>query len=586
MKKVLSIAMIAAMVMAVSCTDPNSDPGKKGSKVISVEASQPSVDGIQAAWSEGAEIAAFSNDALCTLKGAGEGTSVKFEGEGTNSGTIYVLTPYDKDATAAGNVITTTFPDVQEAVSGGISADALVAVAEIAADKADFKAASGLLKFEINTSYNIKSVAISPKGSEKIAGAAKITVAATPKVSAQDGVNTVTVVPAVDMFANGTYYAAVIPQTYVDGFEVAMTDEFGRVAKITTTDFLKVSAGKALDLGNITEGLEFKVPQLTQSPWDLYAKGNGETKTTTLSANVKSVTKVEAPSYITVTVEGNTLSATFAATDLADDVRFGKIFAEVVTDEGPATITILTAQAFKGGICFFDSLTSPELDPNWKGNSAVGRGDWKYGEGYLQMVGTGEVYENYGALYQGQKFDWGRYNSAGEGIKHFIVITDVCMDGGCGGPILFNKHGYDGTYDFTSSQNYLVFAAGTAGAESLGYYVANCGSYNAMDDPINAPANWDEVSAWTRVEIGNFSRKEGDDVKNDWVNKGLFSLKEDADGVLQKYEYLHGGAMWWWNDSPAMDATPGYCGVFAKDTTPTKFRNFCVAVGEKPIAEE
>ncbi len=579
--------MIAAMVMAVSCTDPENsgNGGKGGSKTVSVEATQPAVDGVQAAWAAGAEIAAFANNNLYAIKGAGEGSSVKFEGDAEKATAVYLLTPYDANATAEGNVITTSFPEIQEAVAGGVSADALVAVAEAIDGKADFKAASGLLKFEINTSYNIKSVAITSKGGEKVAGSAKITVASTPKVSVVDGVATITVVPAVDMIANGTYYAAVIPQTYVDGFEVAMTDEFGRVAKITTTDFLKVSAGKSIDLGNITEGLEFKVPQLTQSPWDLYAKGNGETVSTTLSANVKSVTKVDAPSYITVKIEGTTLSATFAATDLADDIRFGKIYAEVVTDEGPATITILTAQAFKGGICFFDSLTSPELDANWKGNGAVGRGDWKYGDGYLEITGTGEVYDNYAALYQGQKFDWGRYNSAGDGIKHFIMVTDVCMDGGCGGPILFNKHGYDGTYDFTSEQNYLVFVAGTVGADGIGYYVANCGSFNAMDSAA-APANWDEVSSWARVEIGNFSRKEGDDVKTDWVNKGLFSLKEDADGVLQKYEYLHGGAMWWWNDSPNMDNTPGYCGVFAKDTTPTKFKNFCIAVGEKSIAEE
>lgn len=577
--------MIAAVLMAASCTNPD-EKGGKGSKGISVEATQPTMDGVQASWAAGAQIAAFSGNTLYALTGAGEGSTVKFESESGNASTVYLLTPYDESATGADNVITTTFPATQVCIADGISADALVAVAEIAGGKADFKAASGLLKFTVNTTYNIKSIAISPKGSEKIAGSAKITVAATPKVAVENGVSTITMVPAVDMIADGDYYAAVIPQTYVDGFEIILADEFGRTAKVTTSDFLKVSAGKALDLGNVTEGIEFKVPQLTQSPWDLYAKGNGETKTTTLSANVKSVTKVDAPSYITVDIKGNTLSATFAANDIVDDARFGKIYAEVITDEGPATITILTAQAFKGGICFFDSFTGPELDENWKGNGAVGRGDWKYGEGYLQMVGTGEVYDNYAALYQGAKFDWGRRDASGAGVKHFIIYTDVCMDGGCGGPVCFNKAGYDGTkYDFNSAQNYLVFVAGTVGADGIGYYVANCSSFNAMDN-ANAPADWDAVSPWTRVEIGNFSRKDGDSVNNDWVNKGLWSLKEDANGVLQKADYLHGGAMWWWNDSPAMDDTPGYCGVFAKDASATKFKNFFVAVGEKAIAEE
>lgn len=591
MKKILSFVMIAATFVAVSCNpEEGGKGGKGGSKALSVEATQPSFDGVQAAWPEGTQIMAFADGTSGILTGAGAGVTTTFEGEGGNAKTVYLLTPYCEDAVAEGNAITAVFPAEQEAVAGGVSASAVVAVAEVAGGKADFKAACGLLKFTVNTSYNIRTVAITPKGSEKAAGKAKITVAATPKVSVVDGESTVTVAPVMhtENLANGVYYASVIPQTYVDGFEVVMTDEFGRTAKVTSQDFLKVAAGKVIDLGTITEGIEFKVPRLTQKPWDLGAKGNGETVTTTLSANVKSTTKVDAPAYIAVKIEGKTLSATFAAND-ANDVRFGKICAEVVTDEGPATVEILTAQSFKGGAIFYDSLTGPELDPDWKGNGAVGRGEWKYGEGYLQMVGTGDVYNNYAALYQGKKFSW--KNTAGNCVS-WVSYIDVDMDGGCGGIVLFNKAGYNGSaYDFKSEQNYLIFVAGTNGAEGLGYYCANCKSFNAMDSPIKAP-DWDNRSEWVRVETGNFERRTEAEVlqdspdypewlvRDDWILKGVWALNADDSGILQKAELLHHGAMWFWNDSPVMDNTPGYCGIFAKDTSPTKFRNFVIAVAE------
>lgn len=578
MKKNISlIAFAALLIAAVSCSKDEKKESLGDPKDLSFAVSTAAyTGGPNVSIAAGDAAGVFANGKLFSFKAT---SASAIEGTAEVADAYYAVWSYS-NVTISDNVISASIPVAQTAVKDGLDPAAGLAVA-VASDGAfAFKNAAGLLKFTLNSEYNIKSVKFETKGSEKVAGAVNVTVAATPKVAAAGNEKAVTVSANGQTLANGTYYAAVVPVTYVDGFNITITDEYGRVATLESGDFLKLTAGAVSDLGEITSGLEFTVPKLNTNPLDLYAKGNGETVEAVLPVNVKSVTNSKAPDYITVKFEGNKLVATFAANPDDKDVRYGKISAELITDDGPATVEVLTAQAFKGGRIFFDSFSGKTLDDNWKGNLAAGRGNAQYGEGFLQLEGTGEPLMSYPALYMGDKFSW--KNSAGN-VVSFTTYVDVKADGGCGGLVLFNRYGYPAEnsetgYIFNKEQNYLAFLAVTAGAEDFGFYVANAKSFNAMD--AGTAPNWDECSDWLRIEIGNFERFEGDNVHEDWVLKGVWSLKEDENGVLQKKDLLHHGAMWWWNDNPLLDNTPGYCGVFAKDTTPTKFRNFTVAVAE------
>ncbi len=577
MKKISAFAAFAAILSVCACNKNESVDDGTPKKVDFSAATTAFTSGPQVSWAEGDRISVFSagtNTAFTATKG---GSVATFSGEIATASQYIAVSPYSENAAAAAGAVTTAVPAAQKAVKDGVSAEAVLAVASASDNNLRFVNATGLLKFTLASEYNIRQVKIAPKGSENLSGEVSVTTAG--KMTVVKGTPEVVVSSEANM-EKGAYYASVIPATYVDGLSMTLTDEYGRVATVSSLDFVSVKASEVLDLGTVDAQVEFAVPAVEATPYDLAADGNGGTVTATLSEAFKSITGVKAPSWVKVTVEGTTVSAEFSATDKTDDVRYGKVHIDGITASGPATADIPVAQAAKDAKIVFDSFSGSRLDGNWKG--ALTRADAKLENGCLKLMGTG-AHNDPSSTYVIYRMDatvQQRLAPGGKDCNQFICTVDIKADGACGGVNAFNAFGYkeDGTYDFASKQNYIIFASATAGAEGGGYYCYNCASPNAMDN-WTKPENT-AVTDWIRLEVSNVDRA-GDGVGGDWGLKAIWSLEEDENGVLQKKDLLFHGGMWWWNDSPQLDATPGYFGLFSKEATVASFRNFTLSYTEK-----
>lgn len=564
--------MLTTMTVMASCNGSEEDNSPKNVEFAATAATYSS--GPQVSWNSGDKIGLFS-DKLYSLTAASGGSKVTFSGEIIKASRYVAVSPWTASVSIAEGVVNTVVPSEQTAVKDGIASDACVAVASSTTESLAFKAATGLLKFTLGSSNNIKAVRFSSKSNESLSGEVSVN-ASDGKVTVKSGKPEVSFTGG-EMIAKGSYYVSVIPATYVDGILITITDEYGRVAEVNTDEFTTVKAGMALDLGQIDEGVEFANPTLTASPVDLAVKGDGETVKTTISKAFTSTSVINAPSWAKVTVNGSEVNAEVGANPAGDDVRYGKIHIEGITAEGPAGIDIYIAQAAKGSKLVYDSFSGKEMNDGWKGNAT--RSSLKYGEGCLKLTGTGE-YNNPGNTYP---MFWmndkvrQRYSEAEPLFNQFVCTVDIKADGSCGGIMAFNAFGYkdDGTCDFTSKQNYIVYISATEGADGGGYYCMNANSPNAMDN-WTKPENT-AITTWLRLEVSNVDRGFGEVQGGNWGLKAIWSLEEDENGVLQKKELLFHGSMWWWNDNPQLGTQYGYFGVFSKDATEASFRNFTLS---------
>lgn len=573
MKKISAFVAFAA-IMSVCACNKNEGPGSIGEFSASTTSF---TSGPKVSWAVGDKISVFSDGVNSVFTTSEGGTTATFSGGIATASQYVAVSPYSSDATFADNAVATSVPTQQKAVKDGVSSEAVLAVASSTDENLKFINATGLLKFSLVSDYNIRQVRIAPKGSENLSG--KVTVPTDGKIKVVSGTPEVVVASEGDM-EKGVYYASVIPATYVDGLSITLTDEYGRVATVNSLDFISVKASDVLDLGAVDAEVEFSVPVLSATPYDLAAAGDGETVTTTLSDAFKSTTSINAPAWAEVSVDGTKVTAVVSATDKADDVRYGKIHIDGITSSGPATAEIIIAQAAKGAKIVFDSFSGDKLDENWKG--ALTRADAKLEDGCLKLMGTG-TYNDPASTYVIYRMDTPvqqRLQGTTGDCNQYICTVDIKADGSVGGVNAFNAFGYkaDGTYDFASKQSYFIFASATAGADGGGYYCYNSASPNAMD-------NWTKpegtaVTDWIRIEVSNVDRA-GDGVGGDWGLKAVWSLEEDEDGVLQKKDLLFHGGMWWWNDNPQLGDTPGYFGLFSKEATVASFRNFTLSYTER-----
>ena len=526
MKKFFIFISFAIVTLLTACKGED-DNAPKTILFNAVSASYSS--GLQTLWVTGDKIALFS-DKVYSMSAMKDGETTTFSGEMKKASQYYAIFPYS--ANFVDGVFPAVVPAEQIVVKNGAPVGASVAYASSQTTDLTFKPATALLKFSLGSDNNIKYVKIASKGSNKPAGSIMVNTI-DGKVTINSGEATVTLSNGGNNIEKATYYAAVIPATYVEGLDITVTDEYGRVSTCSSEEFIRLNPGTVYDLGQIDATAEFVAPTLISTPVDLAVKGDGETVTATLSLGFTSVGDIYSPDWATVTVDGNTVNAIVPESPYADDVRYGIIHIEGITSEGPAVVEIPIAQAAKGALLVYDSFSGKELDANnWKGNYT--RSDLKYGDGCLKMTGTGEFNnpENtFPLFYMGAKVRQ-RYIEDGA-CNQFICTVDIKADGGCGGIMGFNAFGIkaDGTCDFISKQNYIAFMSATEGAEGGGYFCFNATSPNAMDmwtKPDNTA-----ITTWLRLEMSNVDRA-GDGVEGNWGLKAIWSLEEDASGVLQK----------------------------------------------------
>ena len=568
------------MRLVASCGKNPDDKGGKSSADAFKGAMPVFVNGPSAAWETGDKVAVFSGGQKYELAAASSGSSVSFSGEVPSDDQYLAITPASAAVEASVDAIVANIPAAQTAISGGISSNAAVAVCVSSSADLQFVNAVGLVKVTLVSDNNIRSITVSSNGSERLAGEVSLR-AATGRATVRDGVSSVVLSAASGYLGKGSFYIAVIPATYLDGLTIKVTDEFGRVSNTTTGDFMAVSAGNVLDLGEIDKSIAFTTPILAGSPYDIGFAGDGESCYTTVPASFTSGEAISKPDWVSgVELSGNRITLTASANPDALNARYGRVSIEGETTEGPARVEIPVAQAAAGMKIFYDSFTGPELASDWKGNTV--RSNLKYGDGQLALSGSGDRTDSWPIFWHGTKVrlvtDSGTYNK--------WICTIDCASGSPG-LWCFNKHGYEGnTYDFTSDQCWCVFMPFNVNSGTGGFYSFPIAGVNAQDnwDPIH---EGEKLPSWMRLELCNIDHnperaedeilKRGDGyvytIENRWAAAHVYALNEE-DGIMIKDHLIWARALWWQEDKPQLDNTYRYFGVFAKDAASTRFRNF------------
>lgn len=189
-----------------------------------------------------------------------QGTSASFRGEVTEGSSEYVaLYPFEAVSSYASGAFTATIPSEQVIAAGdSVATGSLMALAVAEDAILSFKNVCGLIRFKISKENQIKAVIIKGNKEEAFAGEGTVTVEnGLPKFTPTDnGAKVVTIRPEGDdaTFAKGTYYAAVAPVTFSEGFTVTMSSVNSAATVTKTTDKeMKIERNKGQGLADLVQ---------------------------------------------------------------------------------------------------------------------------------------------------------------------------------------------------------------------------------------------------------------------------------------------------------------------------------------------
>ena len=211
---------------------------------------------------QGNAVTFSAEDAISVFDGVGNnkftttgaGASVTFTGVAAEAANYTALYPYQAGATMSGSTITATLPTTQTAQSMTYDPQAALSIATTtkAAMTFNFKNVCALVK--LTTTEPLAKIVFKGNNGEKVAGAVSIGVSDTP--TATGDAESVTLLPAspATTIAAGTYYIAVLPQTFDKGFTV----EAYKTSSATTADFafskdfaITLTRSRILNIGEV-----------------------------------------------------------------------------------------------------------------------------------------------------------------------------------------------------------------------------------------------------------------------------------------------------------------------------------------------
>ena len=276
MKRIYTIIMAGAAVLAASCAKENVRSGKEGGKTVEYvdlqlssllegqtsQSTKTSVnpDNGSVSWSEGNQISVFDNSATAES----HNNCFTFEGESKFSGKVpedatefYALYPYSENASFSDGAISTTLPAEQIAAAGTFADNVAVMAAKVDGNAIKFKNICSHIGFTIAEGItDVKSITLMGNGSEALCGTFSVTFTdGEPAVTVS---NPETYVRLYNedgsALAAGTYYFTILPVEFAKGFTVILTKTDGsQKAKSISTAVASVSErNKILPLKELT----------------------------------------------------------------------------------------------------------------------------------------------------------------------------------------------------------------------------------------------------------------------------------------------------------------------------------------------
>lgn len=276
-KYILPAALLFAA--AISCTqkenpeNENSFAQKNGIPMRSVEfvgvrtemadesGTKTLLDGDrQVRWSQGDALSVFDKLTQSLQKFVSELDELNnrlatFTGQlPTSTSEFCAIYPYNENASMSGNVVTTSLPAVQQAVSGSFAAEADLGFAagnlQENADALDFNHLCALLSFKMPSYVDGASqVVVASKSGKAMAGSVQVNTA-DAAISSVSGSSSITL-GGNTLEADGVYYVSVAPGTYPDGFTFTVTTAAGNSYTAQTTRTLVAEAGHLYPLGTL-----------------------------------------------------------------------------------------------------------------------------------------------------------------------------------------------------------------------------------------------------------------------------------------------------------------------------------------------
>lgn len=254
------ITMLAVAAAAMACNHAeieNPSVLKANQFIASVPSTKVSMaDDYSLYWESGDQVSVFAPDGsnnLFTSQAETGAKSTVLNGPEEFvidfSKTYYAIYPFSAENSIENGVITTAIPTVQTPVKGAFPVNFGVAVSN--GQNINFSNVCGLFGFEI-TQEDIVSVTIKSKGTEEYLTGKVAVDCATAGYTVVDGLTEVTLVTK-DKFAVGTYYVAVLPQTF-SGMTVTMFKADGSVASVTNTAGFTLDRSHRLETGVIDGG--------------------------------------------------------------------------------------------------------------------------------------------------------------------------------------------------------------------------------------------------------------------------------------------------------------------------------------------
>ncbi len=223
-----------------------------------------SLDGNHIMWAVSDGIYLFDGTAprAFTSDNGSVAATVNFEGNAVDAANYYSVYPSGKISTVGGKkVIATSIPTFQTATANTFAPKANVAVAYATSDPTgdgalQFKNIGAVVKFKINASNtDVRKVHLDAIGGEDLSGAMNVTFES-------DGSFNTASIPAksescvilesdTDLNPANTYYMAVKPGTYADGFKITLIRADGSFRSINNTTSITLARNDLMDFGDL-----------------------------------------------------------------------------------------------------------------------------------------------------------------------------------------------------------------------------------------------------------------------------------------------------------------------------------------------
>lgn len=270
MKKIYTILFaVTALIMFAACEDiapvtPITPDKPDQPRTVSLTATlDPAtrtalVAGNKVEWLSGDAITVFDGTKGKKAVTSDDGVSATFTLELTEAGPWYALYPADSTAsirTGTKDTIITNLPAVQTAVDGTFADDLNIAVALSDGSALAFKNVLGLIKFTL-TSTDIASITLMGNDEEIVAGDVEIDYnSGDPTWKSHRANRSICLKPSGSTFDAGTYFIAVLPQTFASGVSFTFKKNDGTFKYIRSTKSLTLPRSSIVNVGNIEESI-------------------------------------------------------------------------------------------------------------------------------------------------------------------------------------------------------------------------------------------------------------------------------------------------------------------------------------------